>query len=75
LWRWCNCAAEATGIYQFIDNQAPADPIAGMLPASRQTPWPADRPAADSAHAEAEEPEDVAEKPSGQKGRRKGKEE
>jgi hypothetical protein len=38
LWRWCNRAAGGTGIYQFLDNQALADLIAGKLPASSQTP-------------------------------------
>ena len=43
LWRWCNHAAGDTGIYQYLDNQALADLIAGKLPASRQTPGRADR--------------------------------
>jgi hypothetical protein len=37
LWRWCNRAAGNTGIYQYLDNQALADLIAGKLPASSQT--------------------------------------
>ena len=37
LWRWCNHAAGATGIYQYLDNQALADLIAGKLPVSSQT--------------------------------------
>jgi hypothetical protein len=37
LWRWCNRVAGSTGIYQYLDNQALADLIAGELPASRQT--------------------------------------
>lgn len=36
LWRWCNRAAENTGVYQFLDNQALADLIEGQLPASSQ---------------------------------------
>jgi hypothetical protein len=38
LWRWCNRAAGDTGMYQFLDNQALADLIAGRLPARGQTP-------------------------------------
>jgi hypothetical protein len=33
LWGWCTGAAGATGLYQFLDNQALADLIAGRLPA------------------------------------------
>jgi hypothetical protein len=43
LWRWCNHAAGDTGIYQYLDNQALADLIAGKLPASSQLPWQAAR--------------------------------
>lgn len=43
LWRWCNHAAGDTGIYQYLDNQALADLIAGKFPASSQQPWPAER--------------------------------
>jgi hypothetical protein len=43
LWRWCNHAAGDTGIYQYLDNQALADLIAGKLPVSSQIPWQADR--------------------------------
>jgi hypothetical protein len=43
LWRWCNHAAGDTGIYQYLDNQALADLIAGKHPASSQTPWQAER--------------------------------
>ena len=32
LWRWCNRAPEASGIYQCLDNQILADLIAGKLP-------------------------------------------
>ncbi|MGH7172652.1 MAG: hypothetical protein ACRELG_20415 [Gemmataceae bacterium] len=32
LWRWCNRTAGAAGIYQYLDNQALADLIAGKLP-------------------------------------------
>lgn len=34
LWRWCNRTAGNTGIYQYLDNQALADLIAGKLPVS-----------------------------------------
>jgi hypothetical protein len=37
LWRWCNHAAGDAGIYQYLDNQALADLIAGKLPLSSQT--------------------------------------
>jgi hypothetical protein len=43
LWRWCNRTAGAAGTYQYLDNQALADLIAGKLPDSRQPPWQADR--------------------------------
>ena len=43
LWRSCNHAAGSTGIYQYLDNQALADLIAGKLPLSGQTPALADR--------------------------------
>src|SRR5437870_2051020 len=43
LWRWCHRAAGFPGNYQFLDNQALADLIAGKLPASRQIPLPADK--------------------------------
>ena len=33
LWRWCTRAAGNTGIYQYLDNQALTDLIAGRLPA------------------------------------------
>src|SRR5687767_6037861 len=36
LWPWCNRRAQDTGTYQFLDNQALADLIAGRLPASSQ---------------------------------------
>jgi hypothetical protein len=36
LWRWCTSRAGDTGIYQFLDNQALADLIAGKLPVSSQ---------------------------------------
>ena len=39
LWRWCNRTAGDTGIYQYLDNQALADLIAGKLPAASQPPW------------------------------------
>ena len=43
LWRWCNRAAADAGIYQYLDNQALADLIAGRLPALSQTPRLAER--------------------------------
>jgi hypothetical protein len=46
LWRWCNRAAGDTGIYQYLDNQALADLIAGQFPAPSLTPRPAERPSA-----------------------------
>ncbi len=36
LWRWYNRTAGDTGIYQYLDNQALAELIAGKLPASSQ---------------------------------------
>jgi len=38
LWGWCSRAAGATGIYQYLDNQALADMIAGNLSVPGQTP-------------------------------------
>jgi hypothetical protein len=43
LWRWCNRTAGNTGIYQYLDNQALADLIAGKLPVSSQSPLDTDR--------------------------------
>jgi len=43
LWRWCTGAAGGTGIYQYLDNQALADLIAGQLPAPDRTARPAER--------------------------------
>lgn len=43
LWRRCTRAGETTGIYQYLDNQALADLIAGKLPASSQFPCWTDR--------------------------------
>ena len=43
LWPWCNYAAGDSGIYQYLDNQALADLIAGKLPVSSRTPRQADR--------------------------------
>ncbi len=43
LWRWCNWGAGNTGIYQFLDNQALADLIAGRFPTASLTPRPADQ--------------------------------
>jgi hypothetical protein len=42
LWRWCNRTAGNTGIYQYLDNQALADLIAGKLPVSSHTPQQAE---------------------------------
>ncbi len=42
LWPWCIRAAGDTGIYQYLDNQALADLIAGKLPMSSQPSWPGD---------------------------------
>jgi hypothetical protein len=38
LWGWCSRAAGKTGIYQYLDNQALADLIAGKLPTASLTP-------------------------------------
>jgi hypothetical protein len=43
LWGWCNCTAGRTGIYQFLDNQALADLMAGKLPIVDQPPLASDR--------------------------------
>ena len=43
LWRWCNHTEGNTGIYQYLDNQALADLIAGKLPVSSQPPREPDR--------------------------------
>jgi hypothetical protein len=43
LWRWCTRAAGGTGVYQYLDNQALADLIAGRLPAPDRTAPPAER--------------------------------
>jgi hypothetical protein len=37
LWRWCNGPAGAAGIYQYLDDQALADLIAGKLPRPSRT--------------------------------------
>ena len=36
LWRWCTCRPGDSGLYQYLDNQALADLIAGKLPISSQ---------------------------------------
>jgi hypothetical protein len=36
LWHWCTHASEASGLYQFLDNQALADLIQGSLPLSSE---------------------------------------
>jgi hypothetical protein len=38
LWGWCNHTAGDTGTYQYLDNQALADLIAGKFPAPSRTP-------------------------------------
>jgi hypothetical protein len=43
LWRWCNRTAGDTGSYQYLDNQALADLIAGKLPISCQPPLESDQ--------------------------------
>jgi hypothetical protein len=43
LWRWCARAAAGIGIYQYLDNQALADLLAGRLPAADRMAWPAER--------------------------------
>ena len=43
LWRWCRDTAGDAGTYQYPDNQALADLIAGKLPVSSQTPRQAER--------------------------------
>ena len=42
LWPWCIRAAGKAGIYQYLDNQALSDLIAGKLPMSPQTPRESD---------------------------------
>jgi hypothetical protein len=43
LWCWSTRAACDSGIYQYLDNQALADLIAGKLPVSSQPPRQPDR--------------------------------
>jgi hypothetical protein len=43
LWRWCTGTAGDSGIYQYLDNQALADLLAGQLPAPDRTARPAER--------------------------------
>ena len=43
LWRWCNGTAGAAGIYQYLDDQALADLIAGKLPRPGRTSRPTER--------------------------------
>lgn len=43
LWQWCLHTAGGTGIYQYLDNQALADLLAGRLPTSGQLPGRADQ--------------------------------
>lgn len=42
LWHWCTRVAGPTGMYQFVDNQALADLIAGNFPMSDESPSNAD---------------------------------
>ena len=42
LWHWCNRTAGNTGIYQYLDNQALADLMAGKLPVAEQLPSESD---------------------------------
>jgi hypothetical protein len=43
LWEWCTGAANGRGIYQYLDNQALADLVAGRLPAADPAARTADR--------------------------------
>jgi hypothetical protein len=43
LWRWCTHAAGRAGMYQYLDNQALADLLAGRLPAADPAAPPAER--------------------------------
>jgi hypothetical protein len=45
LWDWCRRAAGNSGVYQYLDNQALADLIAGQFPASGGRPGQAGPPA------------------------------
>ncbi len=43
IWRWsCSLTTRTNGIYQYLDNQAMADLMAGKLPSSSQSPGPRD---------------------------------
>jgi hypothetical protein len=44
LWGWRQRAEGDAGVYQFLDNQALADLLAGEFPASSRTPWQAGPP-------------------------------
>lgn len=44
LWRWCGRATGKAGMYQYLDNQALADLIAGRLPAPGVSAWQAGLP-------------------------------
>ncbi len=46
LWRWCvgNAATAGTGVYQYLDNQALSDLIAGEVPRAGQGRSPGQRP-------------------------------
>jgi hypothetical protein len=39
LWRWCNRAPRDNRPFQYLDNQALADLLAGKLPTSAAAPW------------------------------------
>jgi hypothetical protein len=43
LWRWCARGAGGASIYQYLDNQALADLLAGRLPAADRTARPGER--------------------------------
>jgi hypothetical protein len=43
LWRWCGGTAGAAGIYQYLDDQALADLIAGKFPRPGRTARQAER--------------------------------
>jgi hypothetical protein len=43
LWRWCNGTAGAAGVYQYLDDQALAELVAGKLPRPSRTSRQAER--------------------------------
>jgi hypothetical protein len=44
LWNWCTRSAGSNELYQYLDNQALADLMAGQLPASSDMPADDHRP-------------------------------